>query len=594
MAKRVRNEVSLHRRLSHPNILSLQHYFEDDDRVYLVMELCSRGEVYSLLKRRREAGEEACLSEGEARAVLRDVVAGLRFLHSRGIIHRDLKLSNILLAEDGQAKIADFGLAVSASTSNSTDDCERTICGTPNYLAPEIVGKRRYGRAADIWSLGCLLYSFLTGRPPFDSPDLPSTFERVRNLDYHVPGHISAPARDLITRLLCPNPSDRPTFDQIIFHPFFNPAVIAPLQTRRLAPLRQSTKYGTVEIKDDGSVQVDFMEAPEIVSISPDGMFIRIMKKGNLSNQLTFTLAKLPDQFKKRYEYARRFVNLVRSKTPLIVLSTPRFKAYLMENGCNGINSSGDFHLHYRQEPPLKLDYCWVSRQLRFTTEAAAVAKCVLNDPSLQVLSHVEDPRMREGLLEFLARYRQCLQVRDAILHPDGQERGALKSQFPFVIREGFDAEGNVLGSTGSTLGNSGNLSGNHLANASHLNAFHLANTSQLAAFANTSLNNSSINASIHASLPMKYPHSQSQPQLPTINESVASPLPALNRKHLPGVGWCLNSSDDQFLVLFDDGVSLAVDGGRDCVNDGWREWKIDAHLPEHLKQRLSMFSQFL
>lgn len=130
MSERVRNEVSIHHQLRHPNILELHHFFEDPEKVYLVMELCLAGELYQYLARRKKL-----LSEGEARTFFREIVKGVDYLHQHGIIHRDLKLSNILL-DDGamRPKIADFGLAVRQNNPQFSE--QRTLCGTPNYLAP--------------------------------------------------------------------------------------------------------------------------------------------------------------------------------------------------------------------------------------------------------------------------------------------------------------------------------------------------------------------------------------------------------------------------------------------------------------------------
>lgn len=127
MIKRVKNEVSIHSTLDHPNILRLYHFFEDDRNVYLVMELCEGGELFKLLKQKGK------FEEPQARQVIKDVILGLTCLHSQGIIHRDLKLSNILLTSKMQAKIADFGLAVRQS---SPFNEQKTLCGTPNYLPP--------------------------------------------------------------------------------------------------------------------------------------------------------------------------------------------------------------------------------------------------------------------------------------------------------------------------------------------------------------------------------------------------------------------------------------------------------------------------
>ena len=132
LIQRVKNEVSIHSTLDHPNILRLFHFFEDDRNVYLVMELAEQGELYKLLKKRASAGNIP-FSEEQAARYARDIVNGLVYLHSQGIIHRDLKLSNILLTSDDTAKIADFGLAVRQSNPYNE---QKTLCGTPNYLPP--------------------------------------------------------------------------------------------------------------------------------------------------------------------------------------------------------------------------------------------------------------------------------------------------------------------------------------------------------------------------------------------------------------------------------------------------------------------------
>lgn len=135
MARRVRNEVELHSKLRHPNILRLYHFFEDQINVYLVMELCELGELYSYLRQKERQTGQRGLDESHARSIFVEVARGLFYLHQEmGIIHRDLKLSNILLNQDMHAKIADFGLAVRDDENDHRE--HNTICGTPNYLAP--------------------------------------------------------------------------------------------------------------------------------------------------------------------------------------------------------------------------------------------------------------------------------------------------------------------------------------------------------------------------------------------------------------------------------------------------------------------------
>jgi polo-like kinase 4 len=132
LVQRVKNEVSIHSTLDHPNILRLFHFFEDDRNVYLVMELAEQGELYKILKKKVNFGGGP-FDEEQVAKYTRDIVSGLVYLHSQGIIHRDLKLSNILLTSDDTAKIADFGLAVRQSNPYNE---QKTLCGTPNYLPP--------------------------------------------------------------------------------------------------------------------------------------------------------------------------------------------------------------------------------------------------------------------------------------------------------------------------------------------------------------------------------------------------------------------------------------------------------------------------
>lgn len=132
MASRVKNEVRVHKRLNHPNILKLYHFFEDDKCVYLIMELCENGELFSFIRTCKQNGG---LEEDVARMLFADVINGIVYLHEEvQIIHRDIKLSNILLNGLLCAKIGDFGLAISSAKLEHSE--QKTICGTPNYLAP--------------------------------------------------------------------------------------------------------------------------------------------------------------------------------------------------------------------------------------------------------------------------------------------------------------------------------------------------------------------------------------------------------------------------------------------------------------------------
>lgn len=212
MTKRVEHEVQIHYQLKHPSILELFTFFEDKNYVYLVLELCHNGEMQRYLKSRQKA-----LDEDEARHYLKQIVDGMIYLHSHSILHRDLTLSNLLLTKEMNIKIADFGLATQL---NIPDEKHFTMCGTPNFISPEIASRNAHGLEADVWSLGCMMYTFLTGKPPFDTDGIRNTLNKVVLAEFEMPQYISLEAQNLITCLLKKNPHDRIPLTKVLEHPF--------------------------------------------------------------------------------------------------------------------------------------------------------------------------------------------------------------------------------------------------------------------------------------------------------------------------------------------------------------------------------------
>ncbi|XP_052077146.1 serine/threonine-protein kinase PLK4-like isoform X2 [Mytilus californianus] len=212
MAARVKKEVEIHSRLKHPAILELYNYFEDSNYVYLVLEICHNGELNRYLKANCKV-----LSEMEARHFMVQIVSGMLYLHSHGILHRDLTLANLLLTKSMDVKIADFGLATQL---NFTEEKHFTMCGTPNYISPEIAIRSAHGLETDVWSLGCMLYTFMVGKPPFDTDAVRSTLNRVITAAFDLPDHLSQEAKDLLQSLLKKNPNDRIPLPEVLNHPF--------------------------------------------------------------------------------------------------------------------------------------------------------------------------------------------------------------------------------------------------------------------------------------------------------------------------------------------------------------------------------------
>lgn len=178
MVSRVRQEVAIHSRLKHPTVLELYTFFEDSDYVYLVLELAHNGELQRYLK-----NNSVTITEEEVAYIMYQIVEGLLYLHSHNILHRDMTLANLLLTKEMRIKIADFGLATQLKR---PDEKHMTMCGTPNYISPEVATRSSHGLETDVWGLGCMLYTLLVGRPPFDSDAVKSTLTRVVMAEYQV------------------------------------------------------------------------------------------------------------------------------------------------------------------------------------------------------------------------------------------------------------------------------------------------------------------------------------------------------------------------------------------------------------------------
>ena len=221
------SEVAIHKSLHHPNIVEFQGVFQDENYVYLVLELCPNGTVLDMLKAHNPFSEE------QTSKICFQLCNALVYLHDHKVIHRDLKLQNLLLDHNNRLKLADFGL--SAQLSND-DEKKMTICGTPSYLSPEVVGggKKGHTYSVDVWATGVCAFLMMTGKQPFQSSDKKITYKKISHVNYVWPErpHLSEEARDFVDRALQKDPESRPTAMELLQHPFitaYNPAAKAPL-----------------------------------------------------------------------------------------------------------------------------------------------------------------------------------------------------------------------------------------------------------------------------------------------------------------------------------------------------------------------------
>ncbi|XP_028658478.1 serine/threonine-protein kinase MARK2 isoform X10 [Erpetoichthys calabaricus] len=200
-------EVRIMKMLNHPNIVKLFEVIETEKTLYLVMEYASGGEVFDYLV------AHGRMKEKEARAKFRQIVSAVQYCHQKCIVHRDLKAENLLLDADMNIKIADFGFSNEFTLGNKLD----TFCGSPPYAAPELFqGKKYDGPEVDVWSLGVILYTLVSGSLPFDGQNLKELRERVLRGKYRIPFYMSTDCENLLKKFLILNPAKRGSLEQIM------------------------------------------------------------------------------------------------------------------------------------------------------------------------------------------------------------------------------------------------------------------------------------------------------------------------------------------------------------------------------------------
>ncbi|PSC74948.1 Kinase superfamily isoform 4 isoform A [Micractinium conductrix] len=211
------SEVSILKRIRHGNIVQLLEVVEEEDRLYLVMEFCAGGDLAHFLRRVKR------VSEATAQHFMRQLAAGLRQMWAHHLVHRDLKPQNLLLSAaspGGTLKIADFGFARNLQPQGLAE----TLCGSPLYMAPEILHFHKYDAKADLWSIGAILYEMVVGRPPFTGANQFQLLRNIERSDARVPEAIAAtlspPCRHLMHCLLRRNPVERLSFEEFFRHPF--------------------------------------------------------------------------------------------------------------------------------------------------------------------------------------------------------------------------------------------------------------------------------------------------------------------------------------------------------------------------------------
>ncbi|XP_052863873.1 aurora kinase C-like [Anopheles cruzii] len=207
----VRREIEIQSHLRHPNILRMYGYFHDETRIYLILEYAPGGTLFK--EQQMQPGKR--FPEKRCAYYIHSMVSALIYLHERNVIHRDIKPENLLLGHGGELKIADFGWSVHEPTSSRT-----TLCGTLDYLSPEMVQGQPHTKTVDLWSLGVLAYELVCGKAPFLANTYEETYRKIMKVQYTVSPDVSKPAAHLISRLLVREPENRMPLENIAIHPW--------------------------------------------------------------------------------------------------------------------------------------------------------------------------------------------------------------------------------------------------------------------------------------------------------------------------------------------------------------------------------------
>lgn len=214
------NEIKIHQKLRHQNIVQFFSYIEQEKHIVIILEHCSNDSMVHLLNNLKRLRKE------EAKFFMLQIVSAVEYMHSRHIVHRDLKLGNLFIHRNFEIKVGDFGLAVRIDFEGQK---RYSRCGTPNYLAPEIINGHGHSYAVDIWALGCILYTMLQGTPPFQGQNVTSTYHNILNGQYKCPTSLHPIAKVFIVSCLNADPSLRPNVYQLASTQFLSARNVKPI-----------------------------------------------------------------------------------------------------------------------------------------------------------------------------------------------------------------------------------------------------------------------------------------------------------------------------------------------------------------------------
>ncbi|KAL4296319.1 hypothetical protein GQ457_12G016920 [Hibiscus cannabinus] len=313
MVDQIKREISIMKLVRHPYVVRLHEVIASRTKIYIILEYITGGELFDKIV------HNGRLSESEARRYFQQLIDGVEYCHSKGVYHRDLKPENLLLDSLGNLKISDFGLSALPEQGVSL---LRTTCGTPNYVAPEVLSHKGYdGAVADVWSCGVILYVLLAGYLPFDELDLTTLYSKIERAEFSCPSWFPVGAKSLIHRILDPNPQTRMTIEQIRSDEWFKKSYV---------PVKL-LEYEDINLDDVNAVfddpNVDKEERGDEPSGNEDTGPLSLNAFDLIILSQGLNLATLFDRGKDNMKYQTRFVS---QKPARVVLSTMEVVAQSM------------------------------------------------------------------------------------------------------------------------------------------------------------------------------------------------------------------------------------------------------------------------
>ncbi|PWA95221.1 protein kinase, ATP binding site [Artemisia annua] len=256
MMNHIKREISVMRLIKHPNVVQLHEVMASKTKIYFVLEYVKGGELFDKVAKGK-------LKEEAVKKYFKQLISAISFCHSRGVYHRDLKPENLLLDDGGNLKVSDFGLSALAETKRQ-DGLLHTSCGTPAYVAPEVIDQQGYdGEKADIWSCGVVLFVLLAGFLPFHDSNLMEMYRKIGRAEFKFPKSFPTEAKSLVAKILDPNPITRISVASILKHSWFKTGLVS--EPRKLEMETTATEQ---MVSSDFGNHFDLVESMQASSLN--------------------------------------------------------------------------------------------------------------------------------------------------------------------------------------------------------------------------------------------------------------------------------------------------------------------------------------